>query len=156
LENLEVRIVPATYDDYWYGTVSNDWSTAANWTTDQGQHVVPDKNADVVFGITGITNRDCTMNVAGGTTINSLTIAISYNNRTLTLNTSLTIQDNGDGKSTGFGMSLANIAQPNGAASAINCYGVFDWTSGTIGSQTKGASNLCIGSARTGTLPSRE
>src|SRR5262249_1824657 len=91
LEILEDRVVPATYLDYWYGTTSSDWSTASNWTTDGGQHVVPDKNAIVVFGAFGITPKDCTMNVTGGTTIDALTIGSLYT-KTLTLNTSLTIK----------------------------------------------------------------
>lgn len=77
LEILEDRIVPATYTDYWYGTVSSDGSNVSNWTTDGGQHVVPDQNGNVVFGTFGITPKDCTMNVTGGTTINSLLIACS-------------------------------------------------------------------------------
>ncbi|SRR5579871_1186941 len=95
------------------------------------------------------------MNVGGGATIDGLTISQPYT-KTLTLNTSLTIKDNGDRQSTGLLVSggASNtplIAQPNGSASAINLYGQMNWTYGAIGSQTNGASNLNLYAGSSGT-----
>jgi hypothetical protein len=131
LEVLEDRIVPSTYEDVWTALAPGNWNVASNWSAG-----VPTADADVVFGVLGGPNADCTMSVPGGTTVNSLTIYSPYRDNTLTLNTSLTTN--------GIAMEAGNIAQPNGPSSSITCYGPLNWSGGTIGSQTDGASVLTV------------
>jgi hypothetical protein len=121
LEPLEDRIVPSTWTDDWIASTAGDWNNPANWyavINGEEVHQVPDANANVVFGQLGPTGN-CTMSVSGGVTVNSLQINNGYNGQTLTLNTPLTVQDNGDGQSTGFQMSAGSIAQPNGNNSSL-------------------------------------
>lgn len=133
LEELEARIVPSTNTsaDVWIAQSPGDWNVASNWSAG-----VPTANSNVVFGVLGGPNQDCTMAVPGGTTVASLTIYPQYGSHTLTLNTQLTTG--------GITMEAGNIAQPNGPGSSITCNGPLDWSGGTIGSQTDGASVLTV------------
>ncbi|HEY7309368.1 MAG TPA: hypothetical protein VH643_08435 [Gemmataceae bacterium] len=124
-EVFECRITPSTAV-YWTATTAGDWNNAQNWTDENGNHVVPNQNSDVIFGqLTG--NNDCTMSIPNGTTINSLTINATYGSHTITLNGRLTVDN-------GILMEAGNIAQPNGDQSSITCWGSLNWTGGTINS----------------------